>query len=127
MSLFMIDRHSVLTLQCDKKFSFKIAQYSHPSITINVIQSLLTFHNFKLILPNKVLKEDNSVYHLLMKYLYVRHYKLEAEIAMMTWRVSWSDVLQPGGRLRGSMHSLARRYSSGVSIVTILNTDIHCY
>ncbi|XP_026332130.1 atrial natriuretic peptide receptor 1 isoform X2 [Hyposmocoma kahamanoa] len=44
-----------------------------------------------------------------------RHYKLEAEIAMMTWRVSWSDVLQPGGRLRGSMHSLARRYSSGTA------------
>lgn len=37
---------------------------------------------------------------------------------MMTWRVSWSDVLQPGGRLRGSMHSLARRYSSGVSILS---------
>ncbi|CAK1594039.1 unnamed protein product [Parnassius mnemosyne] len=44
-----------------------------------------------------------------------RHYKLEAEIAMMTWRVSWSDVLLPGGRLRGSMHSLARRYSSGTA------------
>ncbi|CAH0678051.1 unnamed protein product [Spodoptera exigua] len=44
-----------------------------------------------------------------------RHYKLEAEIAMMTWRVSWSDVLQPGGRLRGSMHSLARRYSTGTT------------
>ncbi|XP_049885554.1 atrial natriuretic peptide receptor 1 isoform X3 [Pectinophora gossypiella] len=44
-----------------------------------------------------------------------RHYKLEAEIAMMTWRVSWSDVLQPGGRLRGSMHSLARRYSTGTA------------
>ncbi|XP_041982760.1 atrial natriuretic peptide receptor 1 isoform X2 [Aricia agestis] len=44
-----------------------------------------------------------------------RHYKLEAEIAMMTWRVSWSDVLLPGGRLRGSMHSLARRYSAGTA------------
>ncbi|XP_075984818.1 atrial natriuretic peptide receptor 1-like [Anticarsia gemmatalis] len=44
-----------------------------------------------------------------------RHYKLEAEIAMMTWRVSWSDVLQPGGRLRGSLHSLARRYSTGTT------------
>ncbi|KAJ2954872.1 hypothetical protein O0L34_g3193 [Tuta absoluta] len=44
-----------------------------------------------------------------------RHYKLEAEIAMMTWRVNWSDVLQPGGRLRGSMHSLARRYSTGTA------------
>lgn len=44
-----------------------------------------------------------------------RHYKLEAEIAMMTWRVSWSDVLQPGMRLRGSMHSLVRRYSTGTT------------
>ncbi|KAJ8711871.1 hypothetical protein PYW08_008825 [Mythimna loreyi] len=44
-----------------------------------------------------------------------RHYKLEAEIAMMTWRVSWSDVLQPGARLRGSVHSLARRYSTGTT------------
>ncbi|XP_069361900.1 atrial natriuretic peptide receptor 1-like isoform X2 [Maniola hyperantus] len=44
-----------------------------------------------------------------------RHYKLEAEIAMMTWRVGWSDVLLPGGRLRGSIHSLARRYSSGTA------------
>ncbi|CAB3233285.1 unnamed protein product [Arctia plantaginis] len=44
-----------------------------------------------------------------------RHYKLEAEIAMMTWRVSWTDVLQPGGRLRGSLHSLARRYSTGTN------------
>ncbi|CAG9568154.1 unnamed protein product [Danaus chrysippus] len=43
-----------------------------------------------------------------------RHYKLEAEIAMMTWRVSWSDVLLPG-RFRGSIHSLARRYSSGTA------------
>ncbi|XP_060806014.1 atrial natriuretic peptide receptor 1 isoform X2 [Amyelois transitella] len=44
-----------------------------------------------------------------------RHYKLEAEIAMMTWRVSWTDVLHPGGKLRGSMHSLARRYSAGTA------------
>ncbi|KAJ0172113.1 hypothetical protein K1T71_012086 [Dendrolimus kikuchii] len=44
-----------------------------------------------------------------------RHYKLEAEIAMMTWRVSWSDVLQPGMRLRGSMHSIVRRYSTGTT------------
>ncbi|XP_045504213.1 atrial natriuretic peptide receptor 1 isoform X2 [Colias croceus] len=44
-----------------------------------------------------------------------RHYKLEAEIAMMTWRVSWSDVLIPGGRLRGSLHSLVRRYSTGTA------------
>ncbi|XP_059051758.1 atrial natriuretic peptide receptor 1-like isoform X2 [Achroia grisella] len=42
-----------------------------------------------------------------------RHYKLEAEIAMMTWRVSWTDVLHPSGRFRGSMHSIARRFSTG--------------
>ncbi|KAM3962132.1 receptor type guanylyl cyclase [Aphomia sociella] len=44
-----------------------------------------------------------------------RHYKLEAEIAMMTWRVSWTDVLHPSGRFRGSMHSLARRFSTGTA------------
>ncbi|CAK1545472.1 unnamed protein product [Leptosia nina] len=44
-----------------------------------------------------------------------RHYKLEAEIAMMTWRVSWSDVLIGASRFPGSLHSLARRYSSGTA------------
>ncbi|XP_047510982.1 atrial natriuretic peptide receptor 1-like isoform X1 [Pieris napi] len=44
-----------------------------------------------------------------------RHYKLEAEIAMMTWRVGWSDVLIGASRFPGSLHSLARRYSSGTA------------
>lgn len=37
----------------------------------------------------------------------LRHYKLEAEIALMTWRVNWTDVKLAGGRLRGSAASLA--------------------
>lgn len=44
-----------------------------------------------------------------------RHYKLEAEIAMMTWRVSWSDVIIATGRMRGSLPSLARRNSNATA------------
>ncbi|XP_050679275.1 atrial natriuretic peptide receptor 1 isoform X1 [Leptidea sinapis] len=43
-----------------------------------------------------------------------RHYKLEAEIAMMTWRVSWSEIM-PSGKLRGSTYSLGRRNSAGTT------------
>ena len=38
-----------------------------------------------------------------------RHYKLEAEIASMTWKVNWDDVIEAGGSKggrRGSRHSL---------------------
>ncbi|CAH0383021.1 unnamed protein product [Bemisia tabaci] len=41
-----------------------------------------------------------------------RHYKLEAEIAQMTWRVSYSEIDDKrGGKLRGSFSSLQRRNS----------------
>lgn len=41
-----------------------------------------------------------------------RHYKLEAEIASMTWRVNYRDIVRvPPGKLRGSMYSLVRRNS----------------
>ncbi|XP_047115101.1 atrial natriuretic peptide receptor 1-like isoform X1 [Schistocerca piceifrons] len=41
-----------------------------------------------------------------------RRYKLEAEIASMTWRVQWSDLtVMPHGRTRGSLYSLAKRGS----------------
>ncbi|XP_071451572.1 atrial natriuretic peptide receptor 1 [Hetaerina americana] len=47
-----------------------------------------------------------------------RHYKVEAEIASMTWRVMWADIIlvPPQGRggasgPRGSIHSLAKRGS----------------
>lgn len=30
-----------------------------------------------------------------------RHYKLEAEIASMTWKVNWGDVITKGGESRG--------------------------
>ncbi|XP_054258597.1 atrial natriuretic peptide receptor 1-like [Macrosteles quadrilineatus] len=36
-----------------------------------------------------------------------RHYKLEAEIASMTWRVNYQDIVRvPPGKLRGSVYSL---------------------
>uniref|UniRef100_A0A1B6L105 Guanylate cyclase n=1 Tax=Graphocephala atropunctata TaxID=36148 RepID=A0A1B6L105_9HEMI len=41
-----------------------------------------------------------------------RHYKLEAEIASMTWRVNYRDIVRvPPGKLRGSVYSLVRRSS----------------
>lgn len=41
-----------------------------------------------------------------------RRYKLEAEIASMTWRVQWADMtVMPHGRTRGSLYSLAKRGS----------------
>lgn len=46
-----------------------------------------------------------------------RHYKLEAEIASMTWRVNYRDIVRvPPGKLRGSVYSLVRRSSQCVSI-----------
>lgn len=48
--------------------------------------------------------------------LYFRHYKLEAEIASMTWRVNYRDIVRvPPGKLRGSVYSLVRRSSQCVS------------
>lgn len=49
-----------------------------------------------------------------------RHYKLEAAIASMSWRVHWSDILvMPPGKARGSIYSLAKRGSQ----VTIFSED----
>ncbi|KAG8273712.1 hypothetical protein J6590_014345 [Homalodisca vitripennis] len=42
----------------------------------------------------------------------IEHYKLEAEIASMTWRVNYRDIVRvPPGKLRGSVYSLVRRSS----------------
>ncbi|XP_026687691.1 atrial natriuretic peptide receptor 1-like, partial [Diaphorina citri] len=44
-----------------------------------------------------------------------RHYKLEAEIASMTWKVQWRDISPASmleGKLRGSFHSLHNRRNS---------------
>lgn len=48
-----------------------------------------------------------------------RHYKLEAEIYSMAWKVTWSDVLPCNqlNRQRGSVYSLAKRGSQLVSII----------
>ncbi|XP_021915452.1 atrial natriuretic peptide receptor 1-like isoform X4 [Zootermopsis nevadensis] len=49
-----------------------------------------------------------------------RHYKLEAAIASMSWRVQWSDILvMPAGKARGSLYSLAKRGSQ----VTVFSED----
>lgn len=49
-----------------------------------------------------------------------RHYKLEAAIASMSWKVQWSDILMmPPGKTRGSVYSLAKRGSQ----VTIFSED----
>jgi len=59
---------------------------------------------------------DRTIYLRLTKNLHFRHYKLEAAIASMSWRVQWSDVLvMPPGKGRGSLYSLAKRGSQVVS------------
>lgn len=43
-----------------------------------------------------------------------RHYRLEAAINSMTWKINWNDVLpcNPASKHhRGSVHSLAKRGS----------------
>lgn len=47
-----------------------------------------------------------------------RHYKLEAEIHSMAWKVNWADVLpcNPTNKTRGSIYSLAKRGSQLVRI-----------
>lgn len=42
-----------------------------------------------------------------------RHYRLEAEINSMTWKILWRDVspCNPASNHRGSRHSLAKRGS----------------
>ena len=45
-------------------------------------------------------------------YFFYRHYRLEAEIASMTWKVNWCDVITKMGDSkgkRGSRLSLARQ------------------
>ena len=59
---------------------------------------------------------DCILYLILTNILHFRHYKLEAAIASMSWRVQWSDILvMPPGRARGSLYSLAKRGSQVVS------------
>ncbi|XP_014220328.2 atrial natriuretic peptide receptor 1 isoform X3 [Trichogramma pretiosum] len=58
-----------------------------------------------------------------------RHYKLEAEIASMTWKVHWEDVIViPNGRLKaGSTYSLApnKQRGSQLSIYSEDNVSLH--
>ncbi|CAB0033005.1 unnamed protein product, partial [Trichogramma brassicae] len=54
-----------------------------------------------------------------------RHYKLEAEIASMTWKVHWEDVIViPNGRLKaGSTYSLAPNKQRGSQLMKDLQHD----
>lgn len=49
-----------------------------------------------------------------------KHYKLEAEISSMTWKVSWNEVIAVPAQnmLRGSIHS-----RTGSQLVSILKHD----
>lgn len=50
--------------------------------------------------------------------LVCRHYKLEAEIASMTWRVMPSEICHVAqSKFRGSVHSLVRRGSQLVRLI----------
>ncbi|KAF7995591.1 hypothetical protein HCN44_006698 [Aphidius gifuensis] len=52
-----------------------------------------------------------------------RHYKLEAEIASMTWKVHWEDVIVVApGKPRGSMYSLTGKQHRG-SQLTVYSDD----
>jgi len=48
--------------------------------------------------------------------IFFRHYKLEAEIASMTWKVNYNDIIRvPQEKWRTSMASLIRRNSQRVN------------
>lgn len=51
-----------------------------------------------------------------------RHYKLEAEIYSMAWKVSWNDVLPCNvlNKQRGSLYSIAKRGSQLVRNISHL-------
>ncbi|XP_076677166.1 atrial natriuretic peptide receptor 1 isoform X3 [Andrena cerasifolii] len=51
-----------------------------------------------------------------------RHFKLEAEIASMTWKVHWNDIVVPTARTRGSMYSLVANKMRG-SQLTIYSEE----
>lgn len=56
-----------------------------------------------------------------------RHYKLEAEIYSMAWKVSWNDVLPCNAinKTRGSMYSLAKRGSQLVYTSVFIISQFH--
>ncbi|XP_025989465.2 atrial natriuretic peptide receptor 1 isoform X1 [Solenopsis invicta] len=61
--------------------------------------------------------------------LIYRRFKLEAEIASMTWKVNWNDVhMVPNARLRGSMNSLIatnrQLHSSELTIYSVDNASM---
>lgn len=82
----------------------------------NVIQifSALSFYGYLSIILGLVL-----IIMIIVSFLGYRHYKFEAEINCMSWRIVFTDVLRcnPHGNHnhRGSVHSMAKRGSQVVS------------
>lgn len=63
----------------------------------------------------------NSVQHVEKAFSFLpcfRHFKLEAEIASMTWKVHWNDIIfVPNAKTRGSMFSLIANKMRGSQLV----------
>ncbi|XP_076630682.1 atrial natriuretic peptide receptor 1 isoform X1 [Colletes latitarsis] len=54
-----------------------------------------------------------------------RHFKLEAELASMTWKVHWNDiVLVPNAKSRGSMYSLIANKMRGSQLTIYLEENV---
>ncbi|XP_076164770.1 atrial natriuretic peptide receptor 1 isoform X2 [Ptiloglossa arizonensis] len=54
-----------------------------------------------------------------------RHFKLEAEIASMTWKVHWNDILLvPNAKSRGSMYSLIANKMRGSQLTIYLEENV---
>ncbi|XP_053977333.1 atrial natriuretic peptide receptor 1-like isoform X1 [Hylaeus volcanicus] len=54
-----------------------------------------------------------------------RHFKLEAEIASMTWKVHWDDIrLVPNAKSRGSMYSLIANKMRGSQLSMYLEENV---
>lgn len=86
---------------------------SQNSVFLNVLQRRIELSSYLYTWTS------GSVWWILRYFYRSRHYKLESEIASMTWRVDWSDVMMlPHSRTRGSLHSLAKRGSQVVSFPT---------
>lgn len=79
----------------------------------------LSFYGYLSIILGLVL-----VIMIIVSFLGYRHYKFEAEINRMSWRIVYTDVLRcnPHGNHnhRGSVHSLAKRGSQIVSWIQYL-------
>ncbi|KOC59164.1 Atrial natriuretic peptide receptor 1 [Habropoda laboriosa] len=54
-----------------------------------------------------------------------RHFKLEAEIASMTWKVHWNEIIVvPNARTRGSMYSLIANRTRGSQLTVYWDENV---